>query len=167
MTSRAGASSHSATVAQHPLEAELGAPEYYRIWCSAEASPLNDYHSIEFCGWPVGWSEAALDPPVEAARAGRSGPAATRVEVEIFLTTDGKLVSVVELVGDEPGQYASSPPDLWATFLGQHDNLAAAGTWLTSVEHSCGREGCRAVTDALDQAMETLASLPNGWRAGA
>jgi hypothetical protein len=52
-------------------------------------------------------------------------------------------------------------------FLGQHDDLAGAGLWLAAVERHCGRDGCRAVTDALRQATETLALLQNGRKEAA
>jgi hypothetical protein len=88
-----------------PVEARLGPPEYYRVWCSAEGIPLNEYHCVEFCGWPIAWEDAALDPPVDVASFRRSGPPATHGEVDIYLTTDGKVVSVVELLCDEPREF--------------------------------------------------------------
>ncbi|HWP38280.1 MAG TPA: hypothetical protein VNL18_12085, partial [Gemmatimonadales bacterium] len=84
MTTRTQKPGAGTTATLHPVEARLGAPEYYRIWCSAEQLPLNQYHSIEFCGWLIGWDDAALDPPLEAAPFRRAGSPATRVEVEIF-----------------------------------------------------------------------------------
>lgn len=156
-------SSHSATVSLHPVEAKLGAAEYYRIWCAAEDFPLNEYHCIEFCGWLVGWGDATLCQPVERFPLRGGGTVATRVEVDIFLTNEGKLVSAVELLGDEPREFASSPPDLWVTFLGRHDDLAGLGLWLGALERHCGRDDCwNAVTEALRQAGQALEAIPNG-----
>jgi hypothetical protein len=139
-------------------EERLGEPVYYRLWCSAEGLPPNEYRSVEFCGWLIGWGASALARPLEAFRLGSRG-VATHAEVELFLADDGQIVSAVELLPDAAWEFASSPPDRWATFLGRHADLGQATEWLRRVEQLHGA-GARwvAVSDALSQAHETLVS---------
>ena len=106
----------------------LGSPDLYRCWCSADGFPLNEFRRIEFCGWLIGWGDAMLATPLEKFHA----EPATRMEVHLFLTTDGEIVSAVDLLSDADRAFASSPPDLWATFLGKHDGLEPCAAWLAS-----------------------------------
>ena len=135
---------------------KLGAAEYYRIWCSAKETAPNEYHCVEFCGWLIGCGAGALEAPLEAFRLGDRG-IAKHVEVDVFLADDGRIVSAIELLPDATWEFASSPPDRWATFVGWHADLGQAAAWLRRVEvlHGAGtRWG--AVTEALDQAQEIL-----------
>jgi len=143
----------------HPAEARLGGPEYYRIWCSATDNPANKYQSVEFCGWLVGWGASELAAPLEAFRFGDAG-LATRVEADIFLSTDGRIVTALELLPATAWEFASSPPDLWTAFLGWDESLAGAAAWLRRVQPYHSPEGdCCATVDALNQARDTLAAV--------
>ncbi len=141
------------------LQNRLGAAEYYRLWCSAEQFPLNEYRRIEFCGWLVGYGEAIVELPADAARGPDGGVTSRRTEVDMFLTTDGKIVTAVELMPTAGREFASSPPDFWATFLGEHDGLDAARAWLRAVEQVYGATPWRAVAEALAQAGTNLAAV--------
>lgn len=146
--------------ARHPAEARLGEAEYYRVWCAATRILLNQYHRVEFWGWLVGWGEGPLEPPLETVAVGAAPAVATRAEVGIFLTTDGALVTTVELLPDADRAFASSRPDLWSTFLGRHDSLADVRRWLDTIERTFAPlSGWSAVGEATRQAEVTLAML--------
>lgn len=127
------------------LERRLGTPEYQRIWAVADDYPLNEYRSIAFCGWPVGWGEDISE-------------GGSRVDVEIHVTSDGKFVVAVEVDARPTRAFASSPPDRWTTFLAECDSLVGAAGWLRDLQRVYAPEaGWPPVAAALAQARAATA----------
>lgn len=148
------------TVAAGEATRHLGDAEHYRIWCVTEESHLNRFRRLEFLGWLVGWGEG-----VSISRAHEHG----RTEVSLFLTVDGRLITEVILVPGGVRCVPESPPDCWATFLGDHGSIESVEAWLTEVRGHVGHDamddeaGMRAVARArllLDRMNRTA-----GWEA--
>jgi len=127
----------------------LGEAERTRIWCVTGATDLNRFRRIEFDGWLVGWGEGLSSAS--------NGPR-SRTEVTLFLTTDGRIITSVNLTPGATFQIIGSPPDCWATFLGDHGSLGGVASWLESVRAYVGDGGIdeEAGADALARAAGLL-----------
>ena len=127
----------------------LGEADHYRIWCVTGHTELNRYRRLGFDGWLVGWGEGL---------SGGNAHARARTEVTVFLTTDGRLITSVNLTAGAVVQMEVSAPDCWATFLGDHGSLEDVECWLESVREYMGdaRIATEAGTAAVEQAHGLL-----------
>ena len=147
--------------AHDPVEERLGEAEYHRVWCSSESFMLNEFHKVEFCGWVIGWGQTVLDRRIETFRMKDRAIEVTRTEATVFLTTDHRIVTAIDLVPEGALEHTGSPPDQWATFVGQHLGLDAATRWAHAVGAVFSPTlGWRAVNEALDQAETAMARFP-------
>lgn len=145
------------------MEPHFGGPDFLRIWCTAEDCGLNPYRRIEFCGWPIAWGDGPLDVPVSVFPYQGASYVANRVELNLYRTTEGRIVSALELISDAPREFASSPPDLWTTFLDEHDDLDAAAAWAYAVRGLTNPSAEWPVLhEVIDQARETLGAITPG-----
>jgi len=127
----------------------LGEADHYRIWCITGETELNHFRRLEFDGWLVGWGEGL---------SGEDKHSRARTEVTLFLTTDGRVITSVNLTPGAVIQMLGSPPDCWATFLGDHGSLEDVESWLASVREYVGddRMAEEASTAAVDRAHSLL-----------
>ena len=153
----------------------LGEPERFRIWCVTQHSAVNRFRRVEFDGWLVGWSDGLRDA--------RAQPL-TRTQTTVFLSTDGRIILVVNVVPHTVHLILGGSPDHWAMYLGDHGSLEGAAAWFATVcrdvgERSIAREAGaaaldaaravltrigRAESDVSDQQYERLALLVAGRR---
>jgi len=135
----------------------LGEAERTRIWCVTSGTDLNRFRRIEFDGWLVGWGEGLSG--------GSNGPR-SRTEVTLFLTTDGRIITSVNLTPGATFQIIGSPPDCWATFLGDHGSLGGVASWLESVRAYVGDDGMdeEAGADALARAAGLVERIGRSGR---
>lgn len=127
----------------------LGEADHYRIWCITGHTDLNRYRRLEFDGWLIGWGEGL---------SGDKAQARARTEVTLFLTTDGRIITSVNLTAGAVIQMEVSAPDCWATFLGDHGSLDHVESWLASIHGYVGddRMAIEAGTAAAEQAHGLL-----------
>jgi hypothetical protein len=143
-----------------PIEERLGEAEYHRVWCSAASFLLNDFRKVEFCGWVIGWGETVLEPRTETFPVEARPVEVARTEATVYLTTDRMIVTAIDLVPEGALEHTGSPPDQWATFVGQHSGMDAATRWAHAVGAIFSPTlGWRGVNEALDQAETAIANL--------
>ena len=129
----------------------LGEPAQYRIWSTAPRSSLNAFRRREFTGWLVGWGDGNRETAIEEISMVEPQAVDARTEVSVYLTTDGRLITTVNLLLGERRTVFDSAPDQWATYGGDHGTLAAAANWLDAVR----RELTPAIApEAIDAALE-------------
>jgi len=126
----------------------LGEADHYRIWCVTGDTDLNQFRRLEFDGWLVGGGEGL---------SGGNKHARARTEVTLFLTTDGRIITSVNLTPGAVIQMLGSAPDCWATFLGDNGSLQDVESWLESVHAYVGDDGM--VMEASTAAVERARGL--------
>jgi hypothetical protein len=127
----------------------LGDADHHRIWCVTQETHLNRFRRLEFLGWLVGWGEG-----VSGKRAHERG----RTEVTLFLTVDGRIITDVNLSPGGVRLIPESPPDCWATFLGDHGSLESVEEWLGAIHKHVGKDAMaeEAGQKAIDRARGLL-----------
>lgn len=157
MTTTSSGTTIDATNTPRADLARLGEPRQYRIWSTAPRSPLNAFRRREFRGWLVGWGDGDRDAVMEEISMDELHTINARTEVTVFLTTDGRLITTVNLVLGETRLVFESAPDHWAMYCGDHGTLEGVASWLDRVRRELAPAiSPEALAAALDQAERVV-----------